>query len=245
MDSAAFVTLRSIGMPGFQSLLNYSSSRARAAALAYATKLHGMTPERQQVFSAFILNETVRLPALVASARYDKETQMIAGLLLAIGTMAHGTHLVIPSACRRLMKLILHDQLSNFNLLMAAVGEDADGPDCLLAHYEGNWWSADPPTEPRQKVADLISFWDRQRGHLPMQRHVPAYDTVVLEELTSENLQEAHKAASSTLSLFDDEIERNRDELRRVREEIITVNNALRELEQQEQQILADAAASL
>ena len=62
--------LHGIDRPSFQSLLNYSSSRVRAAALSYLVSEESFTPEQSQKFQEYLTHELV-------SILYELHAQLI------------------------------------------------------------------------------------------------------------------------------------------------------------------------
>ncbi|KAF6752304.1 hypothetical protein DFP72DRAFT_850110 [Ephemerocybe angulata] len=191
-----------------QDLLNYASSRVRAAAYTFASRMESFDePNRFQFYN--------NLQSEILSTNY------ITGILVTI----HPEQISPPCAIRGLTRLMLDNAVPKFDALMAAAGDTRDERDPILPKYSGDWWlrwSGDPTGPPGESVRfyQVTEWWKADRAHRipPPQR---LQTEVNLSKFSVKELNDARVVAADALAFIDAALDANFDHLVSISENLI------------------------
>ncbi|KAF5342232.1 hypothetical protein D9611_002090 [Ephemerocybe angulata] len=199
----------------FQSLINYASSRCRAAALCYGIRHTMISDDALSMYKSYLLTELI-------STNY----------LFGMGLTVHDERLHPPWAFRGLLRLFVEGREGEFDAIMAIVTDRRDEYDQVLAKYEGNWWISytpdGPQVAPTSSPLNLLDHWQKQLKDLPPAVCLPRYSNLNLGALTEAQLTGALAASSDAIRFIDSDIEMTRDHLKGL---ALTIK-ALRDLSQ-------------
>ncbi|EAU80457.1 hypothetical protein CC1G_12550 [Coprinopsis cinerea okayama7 len=213
-SSQALLTLTNVG---WQSLIDYLSSRHRAAGVFYVVQYPVISKEDRALFLSALFHEI-----------------SMTAFCLATATIKHPHSIVAPKCFRDLFQMFYDNEGQVDPLLIEIKVQDGEGErDRVLNQYVEAWWM---PGNDRMKFSfdELVAIWRRQSATLTRTLPSPPPATVVLSELTLDALREARSLLRASLEIVDEELKANRDGARRVR-------STLRILKQEQGEDAADA----
>ncbi|KAH6888207.1 hypothetical protein BKA70DRAFT_1443192 [Coprinopsis sp. MPI-PUGE-AT-0042] len=187
--------LKDSSLSTYQSVIYYISSRLRAILKYYTDHFDRIL--RDTLFDRFQLN---------LLGEYNFATGVV-----GTGVTRWGADFILPTVFKRCAVLLVDRQITDRHLAHLAASAQPDGPDALLLHYEGDWWT-DFPLKDRKSPMTTHAFqdlWELQRPLL----HVPRFEiapsaTFALDLVTTESLRRALATAEDLLRDIDGSIRR-------------------------------------
>ncbi|KAH6894881.1 hypothetical protein BKA70DRAFT_1232222 [Coprinopsis sp. MPI-PUGE-AT-0042] len=182
-------TLRSLSAEGWQALLNYLSSRIRAASQTFIQRYESITkPERID---------------WVRAISHEVRTAII---LLSMGSMRYPNAILAPACLRSVFLAVWTNNVDITELDIASVGGHSmrDG---VLNYYSDAWW-----TEGRPEAIDsmrLVRAWVDQRSLIVRRLPEPPIVNLQLDFLTLEGLQDARSYTSQALKIVEEGLTSN------------------------------------
>ncbi|KAF6754760.1 hypothetical protein DFP72DRAFT_1068324 [Ephemerocybe angulata] len=209
----ALDVLRDMDVSEFQALLNYTSSRTRAAAYHCACRLDSLSaPEKQTIIRVL-------------------QSEVMAGnFIMGVGVTFYENRLIVPTALRGITKLVLLEFIPNPEAFLAVVGDTKDGTrDAILPRYVGDWWTKWDPKKPAESLSleDVVAIWESQVIKHPIVQTRSDFE-VNIAALPKPELQKAHSVAQDAMVFIDAELEANFNQLLAISENIVK-REALRE----------------
>ncbi|EAU92246.2 hypothetical protein CC1G_10132 [Coprinopsis cinerea okayama7 len=199
---------RNLSAVGWQGLLDYLSSRLRAAGRDYTIQHPKLAQSERQQF----------LEALFSEIK-------ISTFALATANIKFPNRIVIPRCFGQIFHLFYESEFAAIDpLLIHIVAEAGEGErDPILSHYVGAWWL---PGEERKKysLSDLVAMWHDQSAIMTRSLPEPPATSLVLSELTLESLREARSLLLASIEIVDQEIATNRVARKRVKTTMQTLS---------------------
>ncbi|EAU80340.2 hypothetical protein CC1G_12886 [Coprinopsis cinerea okayama7 len=193
--------LRDISQIGLQDLLDYTSSRLRAAGGSYLVLRDLMPEEERRAFRECLRGE------------------LINGMMIYTAAAVRNPHSITPPpAFRKIFPVCFGDVEGELDMWMLEVAvEGGEGlRDAKLSLYREAWWQ---PGAERvfPNLNGLIQMWRQQSAYLPP--HLPGTPStrLVLRELGISALREARSLVKSSLDLIEQDLEENRNAIQRVK----------------------------
>ncbi|TFK17927.1 hypothetical protein FA15DRAFT_710351 [Coprinopsis marcescibilis] len=197
----------------WDNLVNYQSSRCRAAAQAFIPFLetrHG------QSFKALLTRELEAFSSFVG-----------------FGTLSIGPCIIIPECGKRLGILLLQDRLADKIALQDILQGPTIKADHVLFSYKGDWWSNFPPnSDPVISLGENIKLWIWQRRTMAFAPSSAPTLSLTLKQLTSEEIVEALQIAKMGAAELDIEIKHNSEDQELIKTKIMQIGSLLKDLEQ-------------
>ncbi|KAJ3536048.1 hypothetical protein NMY22_g6209 [Coprinellus aureogranulatus] len=228
-----FPFVRDLEPKEFQSILNYTSSRCRAAANAFI--LHGRdSPDSISVL--FILALTRELST--------------ANALLGLGIMLYSHQQIRPPYfVRNATPLMVQNRLTDWDALNLAVRNGRDSGDDLLSRYDQAWWvtfqeGVDIESF-KQAPVDIVRCWKNQRKNLPAPIPMPPVGLVQLNALADDELERAWSIGCDGIKILDAEISDNERFIADVTVMLVRCSAAMRDLKAAEERAMDEAEAEV
>ncbi|KAH6896061.1 hypothetical protein BKA70DRAFT_1116924 [Coprinopsis sp. MPI-PUGE-AT-0042] len=200
--------LRNLTLTDWQSLLDFMSSRIRAASQSY-------------VFRFGDLSEDSRISFLNGISR----EMYTATFMMSFALMLH-PHAIVHPPCLRDMFVVTFNGGSDPASLDGASMGGFSQRDAILDRYIDAWW--EEPNQPREvEIAEIVALWNQHKAFAiqPLPQLPPA--SIRLADLSMEKLHEAQKLTRQALGIVEKGLITNFTSLKRVK-------SSLRQFELQE-----------
>ncbi|KAH6877020.1 hypothetical protein BKA70DRAFT_1239545 [Coprinopsis sp. MPI-PUGE-AT-0042] len=195
-SSEAFMALlKDSSLSTYQSVIYYVSSRL-CAILKYYTEHYDLIL-RDALFNRYYLN---------LLGEFNFATGVV-----GTGVTRWGADFLLPTVFKSCAILLVDHQVADRHLAHLAASAQPDGPDALLLHYEGDWWT-DFPSKDRKSPMTSIAFqelWEMQRPMLNVPCfQIPPLATFALDLVMTKSLCQALATAEDLLRDIDGSISR-------------------------------------
>ncbi|KAJ3533263.1 hypothetical protein NMY22_g7405 [Coprinellus aureogranulatus] len=214
-----FPFVRDLEPNEFQSILNYTSSRCRAAANAFILRSRDSADSTSVLFVLALTRE-------LSSAN----------ALLGLGIMLYSHQQIRPP-------------LTDWDALSLAVRSGRDSGDDLLSRYDLAWWvtfqeGVDIESF-KQAPVDIIRCWKNQRKNLPAPIPMPPVGLVQLNALADDELERAWSIGCDGLKILDSEIADNERFIADVTVMLVRCSATMQDLKAAEERALNEAEAEM
>lgn len=163
--------------------------------------------------------------------------QVIGMFLVGLGITVHDGRVRPPYGLRALSQLMLNDRLTQFDAVLKEVQDSRDQSDCILPHYEKDWWSRfSMATTVVLDHEEIVNAWRAQYSTLPTPVCVSRSALLSISALPDTDIIEAATAGTDASNFIQHEIDRNSNHLKEVSEtlsKLQVLRRRLRHLEEQ------------
>ncbi|KAH6869196.1 hypothetical protein BKA70DRAFT_1242511 [Coprinopsis sp. MPI-PUGE-AT-0042] len=195
--------VRNLSLADWRSLLDFMSSRIRAAVQSYVLRHSTFSEDSRKSF----------LDAVV----FEMYT---ATVILSFALMLHPGAISPPPGLRDVFVAMFNGGFEPSTLDGASIGAPGDR-DAILTHYIDAWW--EEPNVPEQvELHNIVESWKAQKGlMLNPTRHTPPRG-LPLSDLTLEGLYDVQSLTRQALGIVETNLEDNLTAMKRVRSALAT-----------------------
>ncbi|KAH6913568.1 hypothetical protein BKA70DRAFT_1421831 [Coprinopsis sp. MPI-PUGE-AT-0042] len=208
--------LRALGPEGWQSLIDYLSSRVRVASQVYVSRYHRFTRTQRGEFLEALSHEVVRvIPKHHIMKGSLTTVKHISTVMLAFANLLNPYKIISPPCLQRVFALLFQEAPVDPIAMDAATHGGHHERDAMLSAYEEEWWR--PGNEPKRlSPVELMDVWAAQRSMIarPLPRSPPT--DISLGLLSREALLDARNFTSKALEDVEQSLTANWDSMGRV-----------------------------
>ncbi|EAU83281.2 hypothetical protein CC1G_13153 [Coprinopsis cinerea okayama7 len=195
-----FARLAVLGIVDLQELVNYMSSRLRAAGLSYLNLRDTIPEEERMAFRGSLCGEFIKTM-----------------VVLTFATVQGPDSITPPPVFRKLFHIcIAHPEVElDMMWLDVTVKGGEGGPDAVLSVYKEAWWL---PGRPRNcpPLSAIIDAWRELEVFMVSETPKSPPSRLVLSKLSLTRLREARSLVQSSLDLIERDLEETRAAIQRV-----------------------------
>ncbi|KAH6892651.1 hypothetical protein BKA70DRAFT_1119238 [Coprinopsis sp. MPI-PUGE-AT-0042] len=190
--------VRNLSLTDWRSLLDFMSSRIRAAVQSYVLRYNRLSEGVRKSFLDAVVFEMYS-----------------ATVILSFALMLHPGAITPPPGLRDVFVAMFNGGCEPASLDGTSIGAPGNR-DGILAHYLDAWW--EEPNDPKQvELHNIVELWKAQKGHLlDPTRHTPPAG-LPLSDLTLEGLYDAQSLTRQALGIVETNLENNFTAMKRVR----------------------------